>query len=428
MQKIVVPFGIVGILIVCWVVGVIRAIPADYSEKIAEYEKFAEEQVDLQAYGSGIEYYHKILKLDSSPAYYKRLVEIYDMADRSSEGYELLAECISIYPQEIELYQQLIYYYFEHMEYKTCAQHIENYTQVHQVDDEIRKIYYKCKYRFEVQTKGYEYVNDCFNNKILVKDLDNYYYLNKKLKKISLPSLEDASPDFKDLLGVTVDGHPNFIDKTGLKYLDAEVSYKKTWSFSSNVALVEKEDGSFGYVNKQFRFILEDYIQATQFFNGIAAVQTQEGWKLINNLGEQLGKNNYEDIKFDDNRICSLAQRVFAKTDGRYIMLDMEGKQVGNNSFDDVKPFNTGKYAAAKQDGEWGFVNTDNQWIIEPQYEDANSFGENLGAVSIDGKWGFVSHINKIAIEPQFEGVKHLNSGVAPVKREGLWYVLVLAK
>lgn len=93
MQKIVVPFGIVGILIVCWVVGVIRAIPADYSEKIAEYEKFAEEQVDLQAYGSGIEYYHKILKLDSSPAYYKRLVEIYDMADRSSEalcleGYE----------------------------------------------------------------------------------------------------------------------------------------------------------------------------------------------------------------------------------------------------------------------------------------------------------------------------------------------------
>ena len=38
MQKIVVPFGIVGILIVCWVVGVIRAISADYSEKIAEYE------------------------------------------------------------------------------------------------------------------------------------------------------------------------------------------------------------------------------------------------------------------------------------------------------------------------------------------------------------------------------------------------------
>ncbi len=428
MQKIIVPFGIIGILIVCWVTGVIRAIPTDYSEKIAEYEKFAEEQVDLEAYGSGIEYYHKIIKLDASPIYYKRLGEIYDMADRSSEGYELLVECISMHPQEIELYQQIIHYYFDQMDYKTCAKHIENYNKIHPMDDEIRNIYYQCKYRFEVKSKGYEFVNDCFNNKILVKDMEQYFYLNKKLKKISLPDLGDASPDFKDLLGVTVDGHPNFIDNTGLKYLDAEVDYRKTWSFSNNVALVEKENGTYGYVNKQFRFILEDFIQATQFFGGVAGVQTQEGWKLINNLGEQLGKDTYEDIKFDDNRICSLSQRVFAKKEGRYIMLDIEGKQVGETSFDDVKPFNSGKYAAVKQEGVWGFVNTNNQIVIEPQYEDANSFGEDLAAVSIDGKWGFISHINKIAIEPQFEGAKHLNSGIAPVKRDGLWYVLVIGK
>lgn len=425
MNRLLVTLAVIGLLVCCWGSGIKRLIPEDYSDQVAAYQSFAEEQAGLEAYGAAIDYYKEIIKLDPQAVYYSRLAELCQLAGKIDESCKVLDECVTRYPNEKDIFKSLIQYHFDSGNYNTCLNYLSQYAKANGWEPELIDMYYKCKYRFEIMAQGYEQISDYFNGSFCVKNMKKSFYLNDHFKKMQYPELEDASPDFGGLLGVTVEGHANFIDDTGLKYLDSTSQYDKTWSFIGALALVEHNQ-VYGYVDRQFRLIWDGYQQATNFACGVAAVQNQDGWMLINTSGQQIGDTIYSDVKMDEERICSFNNRIFAKLGDSYIMVDINGKQVGTNAYEDAKPFNRGAYAAVKKDGKWGFVNTANQWVIEPQYEAAESFGEELGAVCVDGKWGFVGPSGIMAIEPQFEAAKHLNGGFAPVKRGDLWYVLAI--
>lgn len=63
------------------------------------------------------------------------------------------------------------------------------------------------------------------------------------------------------------------------------------------------------------------------------------------------------------------------------------------------------------------------EWCISPQYEKVSkNFGENLAGVELMGKVGFIDKNNRYLIEPQFEPVAKLagfNFGLAAVKKDG---------
>lgn len=425
MKKVLVIVGVIVVLICCWGMGITRLIPEDNTAQVLAYQAFAEEQAGLEAYGAAIDYYKEIIKLDPQVAHYSRMAELCDLAGKVEERCSVLDECITLYPHEKELFKLLIQYHFDNGNYASCIEYLNRYGEANGWEPELIDMYYQCSYRFKVYTQGYDYISDCYRGTFCVNDGEKSFYLNDRFKRVPFPEFESISPDFGGLLGVTVDGNANFIDNTGLKYLDSLSHYDKTWTFIGALALVEHEQ-VYGYVNQQFRLVLDGYQQATNFASNVAAVQTQDGWMLINTVGQQIGETFYSDVKMDEDRICSFNSRIFVKQNDNYIMIDTNGKQVGVNSYDDVKPFNRGVFAAVKKDGKWGFVNVANEWVIEAQFEDAQSFGEALGAVCIDGKWGFVGNSGRMAIEPQFDGAKHLNSGFAPVKIDEAWYVLAI--
>jgi hypothetical protein len=61
------------------------------------------------------------------------------------------------------------------------------------------------------------------------------------------------------------------------------------------------------------------------------------------------------------------------------------------------------------------------RWIIEPQYDVAWSFYEDLAAVRQNGKWGFIDKSGNFVIEPQFDGVRNFSDGMAAIKQKGKW-------
>ena len=65
--------------------------------------------------------------------------------------------------------------------------------------------------------------------------------------------------------------------------------------------------------------------------------------------------------------------------------------------------------------------------VIQPEYEDAKSFGANLGAVCKDGLWGYINPGNQMRIEYQFEDCRSFaNNGVALIRDGESWHYIKL--
>ena len=77
--------------------------------------------------------------------------------------------------------------------------------------------------------------------------------------------------------------------------------------------------------------------------------------------------------------------------------------------------------AAVKQDGLWGYINTEGQYVLPPQYEDAFLFSDQVAAVKKGGKWGFINRSGKFLIEPKYDDAAIFRQGLAAVKWEGRW-------
>lgn len=74
-----------------------------------------------------------------------------------------------------------------------------------------------------------------------------------------------------------------------------------------------------------------------------------------------------------------------------------------------------------KDDDKYGFKNESETKVIEPKYEDAKQFSEELAAVQLNGKWGYIDKEGKKVIEEEYEDAKPFSEGVAAVKLNEKW-------
>ena len=73
--------------------------------------------------------------------------------------------------------------------------------------------------------------------------------------------------------------------------------------------------------------------------------------------------------------------------------------------FEDALPFSNG-LAAVKNNGVWGYINTEGEYAIEPAYGEAQSFVGNLAAVTSSGVWCVIDKSGTVKREfPDVTGV-----------------------
>ena len=75
------------------------------------------------------------------------------------------------------------------------------------------------------------------------------------------------------------------------------------------------------------------------------------------------------------------------------------------------------------ENGTWGYINQEGEWIIQPSFEAASLFHEGIASVKQYGKWGFVNRKGEWVIQPEFEITSHFEHGFAKAKKESQWYI-----
>lgn len=121
----------------------------------------------------------------------------------------------------------------------------------------------------------------------------------------------------------------------------------------------------------------------------------------------------------------------------RFVMQDENNKLkvMTGYEFDDARSSYslTENYyiAPACQNGSWGYVLLDSDaegegysWEIEPQYENAEFFCEQVAAVKIDGKYGFINENGELVVPAIYDSVKFCSFGLIPAGLNGEWYYI----
>lgn len=93
--------------------------------------------------------------------------------------------------------------------------------------------------------------------------------------------------------------------------------------------------------------------------------------------------------------------------------------------------------APAETDGKWGYVLLEvpmeegevaelgeTVWEIEPKYENAEAFTEQIAAVKIDGKYGAINENGELVLPAIYDSMKYRSFGVLPASLNGEWYFL----
>lgn len=66
--------------------------------------------------------------------------------------------------------------------------------------------------------------------------------------------------------------------------------------------------------------------------------------------------------------------------------------------------------------GKFGYVNENHCWVIEPQFDNADYFFEDLASVTIGGKKGYIDRKGNFVINPRFDIAFFFSDGLAKVK------------
>jgi hypothetical protein len=77
-----------------------------------------------------------------------------------------------------------------------------------------------------------------------------------------------------------------------------------------------------------------------------------------------------------------------------------------------------------KKNHKWGFIDREGKIVIEPEYEEASIFRENLAAVRINGKWGYINQFNKLVIKAEYDEVFDFNENISKVKFNNKWHFI----
>lgn len=104
-----------------------------------------------------------------------------------------------------------------------------------------------------------------------------------------------------------------------------------------------------------------------------------------------------------------------------FAQMDSTFTWVVNPKFEIADPF-IEDLSRIKYHGKWGFINTKGEMIVSPLYDSVINFSDGLAAfLWQNGKWGFVDKTGKNVIYPQFDYVGSFSDGTAAALKENSW-------
>jgi WG containing repeat len=142
----------------------------------------------------------------------------------------------------------------------------------------------------------------------------------------------------------------------------------------------------WGYANEQKKIIIPTiYQDATPFAEGVAAVNLNGKWGIIDSLGNTVLAPTYGSIQ------KAQEGRMTYSSGGVYGFLDTKGKVIAAAKYKYVYPFTNGFAKVKAVNGYYGFIDKSGKEITEMKYDDADDFNYGLAAVALNKHYAFIN-------------------------------------
>lgn len=247
-------------------------------------------------------------------------------------------------------------------------------------------------------------------------------YIDKKGEIIIKPQYYSAKNFYEDVAFVGTQDDHVIIDKTGKILAQKFVAINGFYSNFSNGRAVAQKQFSYGYINKQGKFVIEPiYDEARDFSDGMASVKKDGKWGFVDvdgNVKIQLKFNN-EPKPFSDGR-------AFVQgTNLKWGVIDKEGNIIVEPIYDEVFPFSSGVAVVSKLDEKWNrtyYIIDVNGKAVKTFSKAAKSnetislwsgFSEGYAVAMKEYKKGFIDTKGNITVKCLYRELKPLSSGMA---------------
>lgn len=195
-----------------------------------------------------------------------------------------------------------------------------------------------------------------------------------------------------------------FINIKGKLIIQAE--YEEVGNFSEGLCAV-KQNNRWGFIDKTGKIVVEPKYKAVwEFFDGLAEVLDEKNKVgFINQKGEMAIKPQYESAWNDDP--------ILVKKEGKYFYINREnGEKLSLGGFRYATPFTANKWAIVETQKGYGCIQTNGNYLIEPQYDELKTGGDNFIGYRKNGKWGILNEAGDIIIEAKFQDIGKFENNV----------------
>ncbi len=424
----IVPIALVVLLVLSWYTLISGAVSKNtqYEEFLATARDFAGKKIAKYA----VENYRKALEIEDSVEIRQEVADFYKSIEKHEERLVWCEQFITDFPTAPEAYDSLLDAYIIDKAYARVFDVLEVAAK-RSVDSEfIRETRSQLKY---LTTLDYDTFDDVgvFSQNVgpVLNDKALWGYISHSGSKVTKFEYTVAgsftSSGFAPV--VSKDGEAFFIDKDGEQVTEIDERFSRFGPMVGEVFPAEAKDGKYYLVNRDNEVLSEPYEYLSAVNSGVAIAKSGGQWIKIDQSGAPIAGQAYVEVILDDREFFNRNERYFAKESDLFALYNLEGEVVGGERFDDAKLFTDKGYAAVKKNGKWGFINTDGNFVIEPAYDDARSFSNDLAAVKIGDKWGFIDPEGKLVIEALYDDTKDFSAkGTCFVKFETKWRLLML--
>lgn len=212
--------------------------------------------------------------------------------------------------------------------------------------------------------------------------------------------------------------------------------YKDAASFSDGLACVVMENGKIQVIDKgnKILFTVDQADYCASFKEGRARVKVKGKWGFIDKTGTMVVNPIYEDVGYFSEGLAPVAKKVEGKEEVLWGYIDANGGvkidfqfMPDTTMFDDdgAREFSEGKAFASSNGKEWGCIDVEGKYQINPQFEglfefpwkNQFKFNNGLAVISQGGNYGYIDHEGKYAVNPQFiDARRFAANGLAAVQ------------
>ncbi len=199
------------------------------------------------------------------------------------------------------------------------------------------------------------------------------------------------------------------MDKKGNIVIDC--LYESASEFSDGLVAVQK-DGKYGYINNKGDVVVDfKYRTANSFEYGYAVIRSGSYYGVIDKEGNEIiAPNKYDNITVVSDGLFFVDGVHTGENNGGYDIIDKNGNVI-IDSIADVGKCSDGLIAVKQiakdntnpmKNGKWAYIDEKGNTVIDYIYDHVGPFVDGIAGVVKDGKIGYINKKGEYVIEAKY--------------------------